>query len=150
MVVHRQTTPLGASGGTAAYNYDDPPSPASTTSGLSDGDQSNTAQASSMANGSAKDANDAAAPSMAEFLGLKEFACGAPPALARGAAGAEQMASSVLSFLKSAASNTVRAGQQVIEKNKSAEDSLLHGGASSMSKESDAADTRDQPDIEGT
>lgn len=60
------------------------------------------------------------------------------------------MASSVLSFLKSAASNTVRAGQQVIEKNKSAEDSLLHGGASSMSKESDAADTRDQPDIEGT
>lgn len=149
MVVHRQPTPLGASGGTAAYNYDAPPSPASTTSGLSDGGQSNTAQASSMANGSAKDANDAAAPSMAEFLGLKEFACGAPPALARGAAGAEQMASSVLSFLKSAA-NTVRAGQQVVEENKSAEDSLLHGGASSMSKESDAADTRDQPDIEGT
>ena len=149
MVVHRQPTPLGAGGGTAAYNYDAPPSPASTTSGLSDGGQSNTAQASSMANGSAKDANDAAAPSMAEFLGLKEFACGAPPALARGAAGAEQMASSVLSFLKSAA-NTVRAGQQVVEENKSAEDSLLHGGASSMSKESDAADTRDQPDIEGT
>ena len=149
MVVHRQPTPLGAGGGTAAYNYDAPPSPASTTSGLSDGDQSNSAQASSMTNGSAKDANDAAAPSMAEFLGLKEFACGAPPALARGAAGAEQMASSVLSFLKSAA-NTVRAGQQVIEKNKSAEDSLLHGGASSMSKESDAADTRDQPDVAGT
>lgn len=84
---------------------------------------------------------------MAEFLGLQEFACGAPPALARGAAGAEQMASSVLSFLKCAANN---AGQQVIEKVKSAEDSLLHGGASSMSKESDAADTRDQPDIEGT
>lgn len=146
MVVHRQPTPLGASGGAAAYNYDAPSSPASSPS---DAGQSNKlAQESSTTNGSAN-TNDAngAAPSMAEFLGLKELACGAPPALARGAAGAEQMASSVLSFLKCAAGN---AGQQVIEKVKSAEDSLLHGDASNMSKESDAADTRDQPDVAGT
>ena len=142
MVVHRQPTPLGAGGGAAAYNYDVPSSPASSPS---DAGQSNTAHQSSTTNGSANDA-DGAAPSMAEFLGLKEFACGAPPALARGAAGAEQMASSVLSFLKCAANS---AGQQVIEKVKSAEDSLLHGGASSISKESDAADTRDQPEVEG-
>ena len=67
----------------------------------------------------------------ADSLGLKEFACGTSPALARGAAGAEQMASSVLSFLKSSASS---AGQQGIEK-----------------VNSDATtDTRDQPEIEGT
>jgi hypothetical protein len=87
---------------------------------------------------------------MVEFLGLKEFACGAPPAVARGATGAEKMASSVLSFLKCAAGN---AGQQVIEQVKSIEDSLSHGGFNStfgsMSKESDG-DTRDQPEIEGT
>lgn len=144
MVVHRQPTPLGAGGGASAYNYDAPSSPASGSP--SDAGQSNTAHESSTTNGSAHDA-DGAAPTMTEFLGLKEFACGAPPVLARGAAGAEQMASSVLSFLKCAAYS---AGQQVIEKVKSAEDSLLHGGASSMSKESDAADTRDQPDVEGT
>lgn len=69
----------------------------------------------------------------ADSLGLKQFACGTSPALARGAAGAEQMASSVLSFLKSSTSS---AGQEVTAK--------VNLDAA------DAADTRDQPEIEGT
>jgi len=150
MVIHRPPTPHGAGGGTGVYNNRAPSSPVSIPSNQTrTGPVQGAATAATPSNtDNTNNASDA--PTMVEFLGLKEFACGAPPAVARGATGAEKMASSVLSFLKCAAGN---AGQQVIEQVKSIEDSLSHGGFNStfgsMSKESDG-DTRDQPEIEGT